>query len=1145
MVTRRAVIAVVVALSGVVAAGVTGSAAAPAAGAAGSARPVRAPDCAGQVAEVTGAAATARACGHRVEVSSLRSEYRQTFVNADGTTTVEESVRPRWARRADRAWVGVDPSLRRAADGRVVPVATVPSLEFSGGGAAPFARMTSGGAQLSVSWPGPLPAPVLEADTAVYRDVLPGVDLRVTAAAQGFSHVLLVKDRAAAGNPALRELTFGLATTGLTVAVADGGALVARDPAGRTAFAAPAPLMWDAGEDSGAGGRRQAVIGVRVASGRLVLTPDRRMLEDPGARFPLSIDPSWAGHVAGNAWTTVWSKFPTSSFWQNGTAMNNAPTFGGSGSGRTCDRSTDQGVCLTSPYVIRSIFRMDLSGVQGKQISGATFRIQQRWAWTCNPATNAKLWLTSPISPSTTWNDQPWWDPDHTAQTLANHRVGGGAGCTGEHDVEFDVTGIVQLAVGGGWGDVTFGLRAVDEGTTAQWKRFDAGSPVLVIQYNTVPNRPDGLAVDGKACGKDGVVFVSTTTPTLRARVSDADGDSLQTWFAYSRWDPAQNRFDDIGGGVQELVPNGGVAQHTAGGLVDGGRYTFRVQTNDYHGGVSPVTDLDGCQWQVDLSDPVVPAVTADLYRENSAGCPPTGCGGVGQTGQFTFASSPDVASYRWGFTDPPSTVATPAAIGGSVTVAWTPTAGGPHTLYVQAVDGSGRTARKVYQFTVAGPAPAAARWRLDDPAGTTRLADSTGNGHVAILTGGTLGVPGRIPGGDTALSQAGSPDNEAYTPSPVIDTSRSFTVSTWAKLADKGSQWGMVYQDGTTLNAFDLEYNALQDAWKLAFSAADQRPTTWSGAVSTSRPALGVWTHVTGVYDAAAKEARLYVNGRLEGRRGGITAWNATGTLHIGRIGSAAKGSLSDIQVWNRVLLDSEVAALADPLLVGNVGEWHLDEVGSGPATDSSGLGHDLTLHGNTSIPPGGSGQAGTGLRLDGATGYTDTAGPVLYTDQSFTVSAWVRVGDGNGDTSAPDLPTGNRTAVGQSGQWLSAFFLGFKVKDGATRWCFAMKDTDSDGGPWVDVLSPTPVSTADVGRWVHLVGVFDAAAQRMSLYVNGALAASAARTASWHASGPLTVGAALWSPVGGPPRIVDHWLGDLDEVRVYAGAVADGAVR
>jgi hypothetical protein len=34
-----------------------------------------------------------------------------------------------------------------------------------------------------------------------------------------------------------------------------------------------------------------------------------------------------------------------------------------------------------------------------------------------------------PISPSTTWNNQPGWDGNFTATTPANHRDGGGRSC--------------------------------------------------------------------------------------------------------------------------------------------------------------------------------------------------------------------------------------------------------------------------------------------------------------------------------------------------------------------------------------------------------------------------------------------------------------------------------------------------------------------------------------------------------------------------------------------------------------------------------------------------------------------------------------------------------------------------------------------
>ncbi|MFG2059757.1 hypothetical protein ACGFI9_37690 [Micromonospora sp. NPDC048930] len=81
-------------------------------------------------------------------------------------------------------------------------------------------------------------------------------------------------------------------------------------------------------------------------------------------------------------------------------------------------------------------------------------------------------------------------------------------------------------------------------------------------------------------------------------------------------------------------------------------------------------------------------------------------------------------------------------------------------------------------------------------------------------------------------------------------------------------------------------------------------------------------------------------------------------------------------------------------------VAEWHFDEVGPGPASDASGMYHDLTFYGEAVIPASGAGQTGTGLRLDDVDDYAaPDDGQVLNTDQSFTVSAWVRL-----------LPSGQR---------------------------------------------------------------------------------------------------------------------------------------
>jgi hypothetical protein len=161
------------------------------------------------------AVARARASGQRVEVLSKRSETMEVFAEPNGTFTALLHAGPVRVRRGG-GWVPVDTTLERRADGSVGPRATVEPLAFSGGGSGPLLRLGRDGRRVTLTWPWRLPAPRLAGDTATYPEVLPGVDLRLTAAATGFHEVLVVKTRQAAANPALARLRFGISTSGLS-----------------------------------------------------------------------------------------------------------------------------------------------------------------------------------------------------------------------------------------------------------------------------------------------------------------------------------------------------------------------------------------------------------------------------------------------------------------------------------------------------------------------------------------------------------------------------------------------------------------------------------------------------------------------------------------------------------------------------------------------------------------------------------------------------------------------------------------------------------------------------------------------------------------------------------------------------------------
>jgi hypothetical protein len=59
------------------------------------------------------------------------------------------------------------------------------------------------------------------------------------------------------------------------------------------------------------------------------------VLTDPRTEYPVYIDPSVSGSMSGGAWTSVWSKYPTKSFWKNTTALTDGSITGQAGAGRT------------------------------------------------------------------------------------------------------------------------------------------------------------------------------------------------------------------------------------------------------------------------------------------------------------------------------------------------------------------------------------------------------------------------------------------------------------------------------------------------------------------------------------------------------------------------------------------------------------------------------------------------------------------------------------------------------------------------------------------------------------------------------------------------------------------------------------------
>ncbi|GAA2396760.1 LamG domain-containing protein [Nonomuraea africana] len=1043
----------------------------------------------------------ARRVGERVEVASLRTETRTVHATPESTFVLEQHARPIRVRHGGR-WTPVDTTLRRLPDGSIAPGATAVGLRFSGGGRTTMATVSRGTRSLSVGWPGPLPTPTLDGPTATYAEVLPGVDLQVTADVDGFSHVLVVKNRQAALNGRLDRLRYSLSSRNLSVREGKGGGLQAVDRGGAAMFVAPTPLMWDspatpegrrltmASGQGPAPGSRHERMGLEVSGDTLTLAPDKAMLTAPGTRYPVYLDPSVS--APRGAWTAVWEKYPNTNYLNSGDVARVG-----------FENQTGQ--------TNRSFFQMNNgSAIHGKQILKATLRTYESWSWSCS-ARPVELWLTSVIGSGTTWNNQPAWvthlDTEHVAKGWSTGCPAGG--------VEFDATHAAVRAAAENWPTITLGLRATDEGDTYAWKKFH-NNPVLVIEYNSPPAAP--LAADAWSDPGGGCLSgtarpaVGTATPKLWAKLRDGD-NSVRGRFEW--WNAAGTKVGE------HLTPaasseNAFYANIPAGAYADGSTIRWRVRAED---GLATSAWSPWCEILIDTTAPGrEPLVTSAQYPENAWG------EGLGRAGEFTFDANgvTDVTAFVYGLNTNPETEVKADTVAGKATVRLTPDEDGPNVLSVRSKDAAGKQGPiRSYVFNVRDGTGPVGHWTLDEGQGGT--AADTAGAHPATLNG-----PAWTDGRQGTALRFTAAGQHAATAGAVVSTGNNLALSAWVRLTElPAHNAAAVSQDGELHAGIWLGYRAATRSWSFKMNnSGGTSQSVWADNPAVT-PRAGEWTHLTGVYDAAARAMYLYVNGHLaagpvayHGGTGPAGALQFGRAQHQGGFADPWPGEVDDVRMHDRAVYAEEIVRLVNQ---GSTltGHWKLDEGEGTTAADAAGRTGPLTLGGGAAWTQGWLGGA---LAVDGTAGYAAAAGPAIRTDQSFTASAWVQL-----DT----LPAADSVAVAQSGKRTSAFALGYTAQ--GPRWGFAMIDADADAPTLVMARSDAVPHTME---WTHLAGVYDAPARKLRVYVGGQLVASAQADhySTWNADGPLQLGRGIFAGT-----MTAHWPGVLDDVRTYQGALGD----
>ncbi|WP_432106215.1 LamG domain-containing protein [Streptomyces sp. bgisy091] len=739
------------------------------------------------------ALAEAMASGSRVEVVGERSERTTVFANPDGFTfTLEQSVVPVRVAKGESGWQAPDPTLERRPDGSVGPKAAAVDMTFSGGGDDALVKLSKQQQSLELAWPTELPAPRLDGPSAVYADVLPDVDLMVTATSESFQQVLVVRSPEAATAPELKKLSFGLKANGLEVREGIAGNLTAVDGNGQTVFRAPPARMWDsagatvhgalplgrgtsqsAAEDpavpgdaaeaapSGSGiepgqGDNIARIDVEVERDALAVVPDADMLaKTEEEAFPLFIDP-----------TVTWGESERTLLRSDGYESY------GWGNGDD-DRGQGVGECGTwgqyycgPGYTQRLYFEFSPASLKGKQVLGATFRVTEPWAFQCDPRW-VDLVRTNNISSSTTWSSRPT-----NLDLMVDRHVSAGRGSLCDPDspdapIEFrdnsdetneNLTPTVRDFAAGKFSRLTLTLKANNEDDTSAWKRFK-NDAVLAVDFVGLPATPTkiGLVTGSEPmCEKkeSDPAIVSDPTPTLTSTPQTASGGEKDAQLrvamnvdkkaANGTWSAAITEMERpttgyVGDNVKLSASTPTLAEDTL--------YRYRSWTRSYYNGgksqlpgPSNASTTGWCYFKVDPTAPKAPKIAFGTeYTEcTTEACAPGGGPGVKDTFTFSAATGDGNVAYQYRLTQ--DAAWSPEHPGATVQETITPSKPGTFRLYVRAKDTVGRWgAQSLVEFLVAAGEGPVGWWHFDEADGAAKDAATADGAEDATLAGGAV----------------------------------------------------------------------------------------------------------------------------------------------------------------------------------------------------------------------------------------------------------------------------------------------------------------------------------------------------------------------------------------------------------------------
>ncbi|MEU4221869.1 LamG-like jellyroll fold domain-containing protein [Actinoplanes sp. NPDC026623] len=724
---------------------------------------------------------------------SLTDAYSTTSANPDGTLTAIYSSAPQRVRK-DNAWVPIDTTLVRQKDGSYAPKAALSSLSISGGSGTDLLSMKDGAKTLKFSWGKKLPAAVVAGDTATYPNVLPDVDLQVTADATGYSSMLVVKTPEAAANPALKQVDFGLTGTGVKLAeTSNGGAEAVDTKSGERVFHTDTALMWDSTPpaiapqtevDAGELGRNRAKIKVGVKGGKQTLVPDQGLLTSKNTKFPVYIDPYWSGSPGKSQLN--WARISS-----NGWNVYNSTSKTGSTSARIGYDNYDTG----DNEKARSYYQMNTAGIKGATIFEASLYVVHRWSALCTKNTAAVVYGTGGIS---SWSSSGLnWDKQPSKLTGVLSTVNGTELDCGSSKVrpspasfKFNVLSFIKTAATNKASNATFLVAAKSETDKYNWKQLGyGGGATLSVKYSYKPVFTNGTGNPKitPSVVDQGRILTTTRTPTLSATgySPKMNGYQENVQVNYQVFNSAGTRVGNGYGPSSGYALNGGTWTVTPS-LADG-TYTWKAaikNASGVWGGVWSQTQT----FTVDTSAPKAPSI-------NSTHFPPGALGNAySQNGLFQLANdrTNNVIGYLFSLDGDLANVTYAANRGTAWTSALANTAINPGTIYFAKADNAwGYGATTVINGTAGvqfSPGTAGAHRvfaKAVDQAGTTSPQTT-----YSFFAG--TSTPFYAPGGDMIAGWSAWNTDNTYTTVP-----KATTTSTTGQLISQVNSSGWYFYSG------------------------------------------------------------------------------------------------------------------------------------------------------------------------------------------------------------------------------------------------------------------------------------------------------------------------------------------------------------